>query len=373
MVHRSTWLAAIALLAALGCRRSGPPPAVTEAPRGQTSGAQRAAAAVDLFAAATVTGEPPAGAPPLQAVLQQLRRELELPQLGRVAQWATPESLDILQERAGNGAFRLPLTANTLRARFAAEVEAVEYQGGRAAVRVRPLRGGGPRGAAAGGGGVALTSWFYLQQGQWRVDLADTRPLAPHWPGPADPDNHGISLAEAVTGLTANGPLVAQFQTSGGEFSCLLHEDRVPEPVAHFIGLARGLRASRRTQGRELTTQWQRRPLYDGTVIHRGLPGQRIEGGDPFGQGTGHAGFRIADRFDVQLRHDKPGVLGLWTLGPHSASSMFYVTLAAAPTLDDRAVIIGLCRELEVIDRISRQPRGAVTVHRVTIRRGWPP
>jgi hypothetical protein len=52
---------------------------------------------------------------------------------------------------------------------------------------------------------------------------------------------------------------------------------------------------------------------------------------------------------------------------------MFYVTLAAAPTLDDRAVIIGLCRELEVIDRISRQPRGAVTVHRVTIRRGWPP
>lgn len=358
---RCLWMVAVVALAVCGCRDRAP-----RAAR-QPVAAPAIAVASDLFADATVTGAPPPAAPALQATLLQLRAELERPQLGRVAELATSASLAILQERTGQATVRLPLTANTLRARFSAAVEAVEYQGGRAAVRVAPM------GGLAGGRGVPLTSWFYLQRGQWRVDLADTRPLASAWTGPADPDNQPLSLAAAATGLAGDGPLVAVFDTSLGRFSCLLHGDIVPEPVANFVGLARGLRASRHTEGRAMTTQWQKRRFYDGTVIHRGLPAQRIEGGDPFGQGTGHAGYRMPDRFDLRLRHDKAGVLGLWTLGPHSASSMFYVTLAAAPDLDDRAVIIGLCRELEVLDRISRQPRGAVVVQRVDIQRGWPP
>ena len=311
----------------------------------------------DLFAHATVTGTPPAGVPPLAAAIARVLAEVDKPHLGALESLALPSSL--VRLRRGMGAGPLPLLPVTLRQKLANPVLQVEYSGGRAAVKVH-------------GKSLPLTSWFYWRGGHWLMDLADTRPLEPAWPGPLHPMNVPVSLSQAATAATGQGAWTARIDTSLGTLRCVLHQDLVPELVAHFAGLATGARASREFEGRTLTTAWRHRRFYDGTVIYRGMPGKRIEGGDPIGKGTGHAGFRIRDSLELRLRHDRPGVLGLVTLGPHSASSMFYITLAADPDLDDRYLPFGLCDELAILDRASRQPAGSVVVHRVEIGRGLP-
>ncbi len=320
--------------------------------------------AVDLFAEATVAGRPPPGAPPLAAAIAAIAVEARKPALGDLAKLATPASVARLADRTGQAAAppgRLPLTSGGVLSRFDGQIQQVEYLGGRAVV------------VAQAAGAQPQTSWFYYRDGRWLLDLADARALRPAWDGPSSPDNHPVSLAEAWTPSgDPSQPLVATFHSTQGQVRCLLHESQMPEVVAHFVGLATGARASRRAEARTMENTWEHKRFYDGTAIFRALPGRRIEAGDPFDLGTGHAGFRLPDHFDLNLRHATPGVLGLLPLGPHATSSIFYITLQPEPDFDDRAVIFGLCRDLEVVDRWSRQPKGSVRIQSVEFSRGWP-
>lgn len=349
-----------------GCRCSREASQKAQAPRGSDTSlapvgapapAGGGASAADLFAQATVTGAPPPGAPSVAEAVQQVLVEAQKPNLGALEALALPSSVARLRRGVETGP--LPLMAVTLEQKLRAPVRRVEYLGGRAAVQVQ-------------GKGLTLTTWFYWRDGRWRIDLADTRPLEPAWPGPADPQNRPVSLAEAASGVQGQGALGVVFDTPLGSVRCTLHAEVVPELVAHFAGLVSGARASREFEGRTLKNVWVHRPFYQGTPLHRSVPGKRIEGGDPIGKGTGHAGFRIADQLDLRLRHDRPGVLGLVTLGPHSASSMFYLTLSADPDLDDRYLPFGWCGDLPVLERLSRQPAGAVTLQQVRLVRGVP-
>ena len=354
-----TLLVAFAALAALpSCRCNRDRPQKPEAGSGSDNSlAPVRPAAVDLFADATVTGAPPAGAPSVAEAVQQVLAEVQKPNLGGLEALALPSS--VVRLRRGVAAGPLPLLPVTIEQKLRGKVLRVEYLGGRAAVQVQAKS-------------LPLTTWFYWRDGRWRMDLADTRPLEPAWLGPADPQNRAVSLADAASAASGQGALGVVIQTPMGQVRCTLHADVVPDLVAHFAGLVSGARASREFEGRTLKNLWHHRPFYEGTPLHRNVPGKRIEGGDPIGKGTGHAGFRIADRLDLRLRHDRPGVLGLVTLGPHSASSMFYVTLAADPELDDRYLPFGLCGDLDVLDRLSRQPAGAVIVQQVRLVRGVP-
>jgi cyclophilin family peptidyl-prolyl cis-trans isomerase len=182
-----------------------------------------------------------------------------------------------------------------------------------------------------------------------------------------------VTLADAVSGVDGDGPLYATFQTSQGDVHCWLDEVRAPELVAHFVGLVRGVRAWRKPDG-----PWQHAPFYDGLSVHRALPGIWAVTGDPLGSGPGGAGFHIADVLKPELRHDKPGVLSLVTLGQaNTASSQVGFFARAAPWADDVHLPFGLCEDLAVIDALSRQPPRSqvvqrVTVHRMTVRRGRP-
>lgn len=341
MIHR---LALLLTLLALGCQRPPAPPTTQPVPT------LTAPPSVALPWAATQT-EPPA-VETLGAVVAHLRQNATPAGMMQIAQWLTAASVERLRQPNGT----LALLPVTLQSQLAGPFDRVQLDGGRAALIAQHK-------------GFARTAWFYLQDGHWRLDAASTAAWHPADPGPPDAQNQAIALADAVSDVQGVGALFAVLETSQGTVHCLLLEREVPELVAHFVGLARGKRA-----WRDPTGLWQHKPLYDDLQFHRALPGIWAVTGDPSQKGPGGAGFHIADVLRLDLRHDKPGMLSLVTLGAaNTASSQIALFAKPAPWADDLALPFGLCREIEVIEALSQQPARSQRLLRVTFQRGLQP
>lgn len=324
----------------LGCQRTAPPPARVPAQ-------PVVAETVALPWAATQTE--PHAMEPLGQVVATLRRRATLAGMAQIAELLTPASVERLRQANGTLAV-LPVM---LQSQLAGPFDRVELDGGRAGLHSQKR-------------GYARTAWFYLQDGHWRLDAANTATWHPADPGPPDPLNRAIALAEAVSDVQGAGALYAVLATSQGTVHCLLFEKEVPELVAHFVGLARGRRAWRTQAG-----VWQRAPLYDGLPFHRASPGVWAITGDPSQKGPGGAGFHIADVMRLDLRHDKPGTLSFVTLGQaNTASSQIALFAKPAPWADDQHLPFGLCQELDVIEALNQQPARSQALQRVTFQRG---
>lgn len=315
-----------------------------------------------VFPPGTVEGTPPPVGPPGKGVEQPLEQVA-----ARLLQLSETKTMPGLEELLSEGALRkltgmgptsqrLPVLPGTLRERLGGRITRVVYQGGRATIVVE-----GPR--------MTHTSWFFLENGRWKLELTDSRPLLPPAEGPPDPLNQPISLQEATKGIAGTGPLRAILETTAGTVHCTLFEDKAPRSVATFVGLARGLRASRKVEGGKLMAKWQKKRFYDGMVFFRTVPGYLAQAGDPLGKGLGNAGFQIEDELDLSLRHDRPGALGLANVGPNTGSSQFYVTVRPAPQLDDRFSLFGLCDDLAVVEKIAQASPGEVKIKTVRFER----
>ncbi|MCS7087378.1 MAG: peptidylprolyl isomerase [Thermoflexales bacterium] len=114
----------------------------------------------------------------------------------------------------------------------------------------------------------------------------------------------------------------AIFKTSQGEFEAVLFADKAPITVNNFVFLAR--------EG-----------FYDNTTFHRVIKGFMAQGGDPTGTGRGGPGYRFADEFHPELRHDGPGVLSMANAGPNTNGSQFFITHTATPWLDGKHSVFG--------------------------------
>ena len=217
---------------------------------------------------------------------------------------------------------------------------------------------------------ISVRSTFFLEDRRWRLDLTKDRRDSDSIDKPAG--GHTPSLEDAVVGLEGIGPLVAHIATTSGTIRCQLLEALVPRTVALFVGLARGRLASRRyLADGSLSETWTRRRFFDGLRFHRALKGALIQSGDPTGSGTGHAGFQVQDELHPDVRHDRPGVLSMATVGANTASSQWLIALQPRPAFDDRQVAFGRCRDLAVITRVSGEPANTVVIKRLEIRRGW--
>ena len=84
-------------------------------------------------------------------------------------------------------------------------------------------------------------------------------------------------------GARKKGPVYATFKTSMGDIVIQLFEDKAPKTVANFVELATGTKEWTDPKTKEKV----KRPLYNGTIFHRVIPGFMIQGGDPLGNGTG--------------------------------------------------------------------------------------
>lgn len=164
----------------------------------------------------------------------------------------------------------------------------------------------------------------------------------------------------------------AVFETSMGNFTATLFDDKAPKTVANFAGLAEGTQEWTDPKG-----QKQKRPFYDGLIFHRVIDGFMIQGGCPEGSGRGGPGYRFADEFGPGLKHTKAGFLSMANAGPNTNGSQFFVTVAPTPWLDGKHAIFGEVTEgMDVVLKIAKTPVGPgdrpktpVVINKLTIQR----
>jgi peptidyl-prolyl cis-trans isomerase A (cyclophilin A) len=165
----------------------------------------------------------------------------------------------------------------------------------------------------------------------------------------------GLATAGAKEKAMAE-PLYASLKTSMGIIVIRLFDDKAPNTVENFVGLATGTKEWTDPKTREKV----KRPLYNGTIFHRVIPGFMIQGGDPLGQGTGGPGYRFADEFNPALRHNKAGILSMANAGPNTNGSQFFITLTPTPHLDNKHSVFGeVVQGQDVVVAIGNSPRGA--------------
>lgn len=162
-----------------------------------------------------------------------------------------------------------------------------------------------------------------------------------------------VTIQEEKLGLGAG--LYAVFETSMGEVVCQLEEQKTPETVKNFVGLATGEKEYTDPK----TGKKSNDPFYDGTIFHRIIKDFMIQGGDRLGQGTGGPGYRFKDEFDSSLKHNTPGVLSMANSGPNTNGSQFFITLVPTPWLDHRHSVFGrVVKGMDVVAAIGNVPTG---------------
>jgi peptidyl-prolyl cis-trans isomerase B (cyclophilin B) len=127
----------------------------------------------------------------------------------------------------------------------------------------------------------------------------------------------------------------AVIETDKGTIKCKLYEESAPNTTANFIGLAE-------------------KGFYDGLKFHRVVPGFVIQGGCPQGTGMGGSGKNIKLEVTPQLKHTEGALAMARSQQPDSASSQFYITLAAQPSLDMQYAVFGQTIEgMDVVKSIK--------------------
>lgn len=123
--------------------------------------------------------------------------------------------------------------------------------------------------------------------------------------------------------------------TSKGDIRLELFATKTPKTVCNFIELAKA-------------------GYYDGLSFHRVIPDFMIQGGCPFGTGTGSPGYRFEDEFHPELRHDSPGILSMANAGPGTNGSQFFITHVETPWLDGNHTVFGKVRSEKDMDIVNQ-------------------
>jgi peptidyl-prolyl cis-trans isomerase B (cyclophilin B) len=147
----------------------------------------------------------------------------------------------------------------------------------------------------------------------------------------------------------------ATLHTNHGAIELELFDDDAPKTVENFRSLS--------GEG-----------FYDGLTFHRVIPDFMIQGGCPYGTGTGGPGYQFEDEFnDHKVVR---GALAMANAGPNTNGSQFFiVTTEAAPWLDGKHTVFGeVASGMDVVDSISAvetdardKPAQPVTIERVEL------
>ena len=110
--------------------------------------------------------------------------------------------------------------------------------------------------------------------------------------------------------------------TTKGTLEATMFASKTPMTVASFLNLAK-------------------RGYYDGIAFHRVIDKFMIQGGDPTESGRGGPGYKFADEFHPDLKHNKPALFSMANSGPGTNGSQFFITMVPTPFLDNRHSVFG--------------------------------
>lgn len=174
---------------------------------------------------------------------------------------------------------------------------------------------------------------------------------------PSSPSKHdGIGVSGRSQAHETLGAMTTVIMhTSEGSITINLFDDKAPNTVANFLGLATG----EKEWADPYTGQPSHGKFYNGLTFHRIIKQFMIQGGCPLGTGTGGPGYEFDDEIDPSLKFDKTYLLAMANAGlrrgmdgkVHGTNgSQFFITTVPTPWLDGHHTIFG-----EVADDDSKK------------------
>ena len=162
----------------------------------------------------------------------------------------------------------------------------------------------------------------------------------------------GLSVLSASSALAET---YAVFNTNKGTFKAKLFDDKVPNTVANFVGLAEGTKAWKDPK----TGKMVKKPFYNGLIFHRIIDGFMIQGGCPEGTGYGGPGYKFADEFGKRPKQTKAGLLSMANSRPNTKGRPVFVTLGPTPHLNGRHTVFGeVVSGMDVVNAIGKVRTG---------------
>jgi peptidyl-prolyl cis-trans isomerase B (cyclophilin B) len=152
---------------------------------------------------------------------------------------------------------------------------------------------------------------------------------------------------------------VLVLETSCGDFEVTLDQQTAPETSASLVSLANA-------------------GFYDGTIVHRVVPGFVVQGGDPTGTGSGGPGYSTTDAPPDDATYTK-GVFAMAKTElepPGTAGSQWFVVTGEDAGLQPDYAIVGevtsgfeTVQAIEALGDVTTQlPSQPVVVERVSVR-----
>ncbi|MGQ9583520.1 MAG: peptidylprolyl isomerase [Thermoplasmatota archaeon] len=134
-------------------------------------------------------------------------------------------------------------------------------------------------------------------------------------------------------------PPVVAIETDRGRIVLQLFRSDAPGTVANFLKLVK-------------------KGFYNNLTFHRVIPDFMIQGGCPFGDGTGDAGYTIKCEVDGNPRKHLRGSLSMAHRGRDTGSCQFFICHSPQPHLDGKHTVFGQVVEgMEVVDRVQKGDR----------------
>ena len=180
---------------------------------------------------------------------------------------------------------------------------------------------------------------------------------------PSSPSKHGgigvSGRSQAHETLKTMTTII--MRTSEGSITINLFDDKAPNTVANFLGLATG----EKEWADPYTGQPSHKPFYDGLTFHRIIKDFMIQGGCPLGTGTGGPGYNFDDEIVPGLTFDRPYLLAMANAGLRRGmdgkihgtnGSQFFITTVPTEWLNGHHTIFGEVADDEskaVVDKLD--------------------
>ncbi len=167
-----------------------------------------------------------------------------------------------------------------------------------------------------------------------------------------DTDNQPLTFtatsnnAAVATQIPTGNRSLKMDVTNFGTMTFQLFEDRAPRVTNHIIQLANS-------------------DFYNGSKFHRVINNFVIQGGDPLGNPPGTGGSSLGDfddQFDIDLQHNRTGLLSMAKTLDDTNDSQFFITEGAQRHLDFQHSIFGVLTTGESVrETISNVPVNSST------------